>query len=136
MVDDDEGDTLMAQEALLESELTNTMHIVRDGIEAIEFLEKRYPYNDAPTPDIILLDLNMPRMNGHEVLSWIRDTEEYKLTPVVVLTTSDAQQDIVLSYEKNANCYITKPVELSQFNKVLQSIDEFWSNIVQLPPQM
>jgi len=134
MVDDDEGDTFLAQKALEESKFGNNLFIVHDGIEALEFLEKRGEFTDAPTPDLVLLDLNMPRMNGHEVLSWMRDQEKYKYTPVVILTTSSASVDILKSYENQASCFITKPVDLKQFNKVIKAIDEFWTGIVRLPP--
>lgn len=133
MVDDDEGDTFMAQEALEESKFANKMHIAYDGLEALEFMEKKGKYSDAPTPDLVLLDINMPRMHGHEVLKWMRAHDTYKCTPVVMLTTSNSPQDIQQSYEQHANCYVTKPVDLDQFNHIVKSIDAFWTGIVQLP---
>lgn len=135
MVDDDEGDTLLAQEALEEAKFANHLHIARDGMEAMEFIEKQGKFADKPTPDLILLDLNMPRMNGHEFLGWIKSQDAYKMIPVVILTTSNSDTDVLNSYNKQANCYITKPVDLTQFNKVVQSIDEFWTGIVRLPPK-
>ena len=135
MVDDDAGDTLMAQEALEEAKFANNFYVVHDGIEALDFLQKQGAYIDAPSPDLILLDLNMPRMNGHEVLTWIRESDEYKLTPVIILTTSSSDQDILSSYQKQANCFITKPVDLQKFNEVVKYIDGFWTGIVQLPPK-
>ena len=133
MVDDDEGDTLMAQEALEESKFSNNFHVVHDGVDAVDFMEKKGAYGDAPTPDLVLLDINMPRMNGHEVLTWMRAHEHYRYTPVVMLTTSNSNDDIIKSYEKQANCFITKPVDLPKFNEVVRAIDEFWTGIVQLP---
>lgn len=135
MVDDDEGDTLMTSEALEEAKFANNFHVARDGIEALEFLEKTGRFADVPTPDLVLLDINMPRMNGHEVLEWMREHPTYRLTPVVILTTSSSDEDILKVYEKHANCFVTKPVDLEQFNKVVKMIDEFWTGIVQLPPK-
>lgn len=135
MIDDDEGDVLMAQEALEDAKLVNNFYTVHDGLEAIEFMEKQGHFSDMPTPDLVLLDINMPRMNGHEVLSWMREHSTYKLTPVVILTTSSSDNDILKSYEKHANCFITKPVDLEKFNKVVATIDEFWAGIVKLPPK-
>lgn len=135
MVDDDEGDVLMTREALEEAKFANNFHVVNDGFEALEFMGKNGKFSDAPTPDLLLLDINMPRMGGHEVLAWMRTQDAYKLTPVVILTTSSAHDDIVKSYENHANCFVTKPVDLLQFNKVIQVIDEFWTGIVKLPPK-
>ncbi len=135
MVDDDEGDALMTQEALEDAKFANNFYTVHDGLEALEFMEQRGRFADAPRPDLVLLDINMPRMNGHEVLSWMREQDAYKLTPVVILTTSSSDEDVLKSYEKHANCFVTKPVDLQQFNKVVQVIDEFWTSIVRLPPK-
>lgn len=135
MVDDDEGDALMAQEALEEAKFANNFHVVHDGLEALAFMEKKEQFSDVPTPDLVLLDINMPRMNGHEVLTWMRGHEIYKRTPVVILTTSSSDEDVLKSYEKHANCFVTKPVDLGQFNKVVNMIDEFWTGIVRLPPK-
>lgn len=134
MIDDDEGDTLMAKESLEEAKFANNFNVVRDGMEAIEYLERKGAYTDAMRPDLILLDLNMPRMNGHEFLTWVKEHDDFRLIPVVILTTSSSDQDILTSYEKHANCFITKPVDLEQFTKVVQYIDEFWTGIVKLPP--
>jgi CheY-like chemotaxis protein len=135
IVDDDEGDTFLTQEALRDAKVANSLHVVHDGVEALEFMEKAGRYSDAPTPDLVLLDINMPRMNGYEVLSWMRKTSDYKLTPVVILTTSSAEHDVMKSYEESANCYITKPVDLEQFHKVVSAIDSFWTGVVKLPPK-
>lgn len=133
MVDDDEGDLLMTREALEDSPYENSFHTAHDGMEALAFMEKKDAFSDAPTPDLILLDINMPRMNGHEVLQWMRQHKTYKRTPVIMLTTSASDHDILKSYESHANCYVTKPADLSQFNTVVQAIDSFWSNIAKLP---
>ncbi|MBX2834939.1 MAG: response regulator [Micavibrio sp.] len=135
MVDDDEGDTFMVQEALADSSCANNFQVVHDGEEALEFMGKQGRFSDAATPDIVLLDINMPRMNGHEVLSWMRDQEAYKLTPVIILTTSSSDIDIRESYEKQANCFITKPVDLKKYDGVIKVIDQFWTEIVKLPPK-
>lgn len=135
MVDDDEGDAFMAQEALENAKFANNFYIARDGLEAMEFMEKKGKFSEMPTPDLVLLDINMPRMNGHELLSWMREHETYKVTPVIILTTSSSDEDIFKSYEKHANCFITKPLELKQFNEVIKAIDEFWTGIVKLPPK-
>lgn len=136
IVDDDEGDAFMAQEALGETKIANNIHIARDGLEAIDFMEKNGDYKKCPTPDLVLLDLNMPRMNGHEVLAWIRAHEKYKIIPVIILTTSSSDKDVLASYQKFANCFITKPVDLKHFNKVIKYIDEFWTNIARLPQKV
>jgi len=133
MVDDDEGDTFMTQEALEEAEFVNNFHVVRDGLEALDFMEKKGDFSDAPSPDLILLDINMPRMNGHEVLAWVRGHSVYKSTPVIMLTTSSSEQDILKCYENYANCYVTKPADLNEFNNVVKIIDKFWTGIVKLP---
>lgn len=133
MVDDDEGDALMTKEALEEAKFANNFYVVNDGLEALEFMQKEGRFTDVPSPDLVLLDINMPRMNGHEVLTWMRQQKDYRLTPVVVLTTSSSQADILKSYEEHANCFITKPVDLEQFNNVVKVIDEFWTGIVRLP---
>lgn len=133
MAEDDEGDALMTKEALAEAKVANRLHLVSDGEQAIEFLQKKGSYINSPTPDMILLDLNMPRMNGYEVLDWVKNHQTFKRIPVVILTTSDSEQDVIKSYDNRANCFITKPVDLKQFMKVVQYIDEFWMGIVRLP---
>jgi len=136
MVEDSEGDIRLAQIALKKAKLINTLHVVKDGETALNFLQKRGDHKDAPKPDLILLDLNLPKLNGHEVLREIRSNPELKTIPVVVLTTSDADEDILKSYELQASCYITKPVDLNKFMDVVQNIEHFWVKIVTLPPKL
>ena len=133
MVEDNPGDARLTQEALKESKVYNNLHHVRDGVEAMEFLRKEGTYADAPTPDIILLDLNLPRKDGRQVLAELKAIPRLKNIPVVVLTTSEAEQDIVKSYELHANCYITKPVDLDKFVEIIHGIENFWLSIVKLP---
>ena len=133
LVEDNEGDARLAKEAMLESKMRNTLHRVSDGVEAMAFLRRVGTYADAPRPSLILLDLNLPNKDGREVLAEVKSDDELKRIPVVVLTTSNADEDILASYDLHANCYITKPVDLTQFIKVLRSIDEFWLTIVRLP---
>lgn len=134
MVEDNPGDARLTEEALKESKVYNNLHHVRDGVEAMEFLLKEGRYSDAPTPDIILLDLNLPRKDGRQVLAELKAIPRLKNIPVVVLTTSEAEQDIVKSYELHANCYITKPVDLDKFVEIIHGIENFWLSIVKLPP--
>lgn len=134
MVEDNPGDARLTEEALKESKVVNNLHHVRDGVEAMEFLLKEGRYSDAPTPDIILLDLNLPRKDGRQVLAELKAIPRLKNIPVVVLTTSEAEQDIVKSYELHANCYITKPVDLDKFVEIVHGIENFWLSIVKLPP--
>jgi two-component system, chemotaxis family, response regulator Rcp1 len=135
LVEDNLGDARLTQEALKESKMLNTLHHVKDGVEAMEFLRKEGRHKDSPTPDIILLDLNLPRKDGREVLAELKAMPRLKNIPVVVLTTSDAEQDIVMSYNLHANCYITKPVDLDKFIEIVRGIENFWLSIVKLPPQ-
>ncbi len=135
LVEDNPGDVRLTQEALNDSKLHNNLSIVRDGVEAMTFLKKQDEYEQVPTPDIILLDLNLPRKDGREVLEEIKDDELLRRIPVVVLTTSDADQDILRSYNLHANCYITKPVDLDRFVQIVQTIENFWFQIVKLPPK-
>lgn len=135
MVEDSESDIRLAQIALDKAKLVNNVNVVRDGKSALLYLRKEGIYADAVTPDIILLDLNLPKLNGHEVLREIRKDDALKLTPVVVLTTSDADEDVAKSYNLSANCYITKPVDLPKFMEVVQAIEHFWVKIVRLPPK-
>jgi two-component system, chemotaxis family, response regulator Rcp1 len=135
LVEDNLGDARLTQEALKESKMLNTLHHVKDGVEAMEFLRKEGRHKDSPTPDIILLDLNLPRKDGREVLAELKAMPRLKNIPVVVLTTSDAEQDIVMSYNLHANCYITKPVDLDKFIEIVHGIENFWLSIVKLPPQ-
>ena len=136
LVDDNPGDIRLTQEALKESKVLNNMHTVEDGMEALEFLRKEGRFKDVITPDIILLDLNLPKRNGREVLSEIKNDDVLKKIPVVILTISRAEEDILKSYELHANCYITKPVDMDQFIKIVRSIEDFWFTIVRLPPNI
>jgi chemotaxis family two-component system response regulator Rcp1 len=134
LVEDNPGDVRLTIEALKEDKLQNNLHVVKDGIEALTFLRQEGEYADAPRPDLILLDLNLPKKDGREVLEEIKADERLKRIPVVILTTSQAEEDILKTYGLHANCYITKPVDLEQFVRVVRSIEEFWLTIVRLPP--
>jgi CheY-like chemotaxis protein len=135
LVEDDEGDVLLTTEALEASKITNNMHVARNGEEALRFLRRSEGYTDAPRPDIVLLDLNLPRVDGREVLKEIKDDPDLRRIPIVVLTTSEAEEDILRSYDLHANAYVTKPVDFERFLKVIQSIDEFFVTVVRLPPR-
>lgn len=133
LVEDNPGDVRLTQEALKESKSHNSLHVVRTGVEAMAFLHQEGEYANAPRPNIILLDLNLPKKDGREVLSEIKNDESLKRIPVVVLTTSKAEEDILKTYNLHANCYITKPVDLDRFIKVVQCIQDFWFAVVELP---
>jgi len=133
LVEDNPGDVRLTQEALRDGKVLNHLSVVGDGVEALAFLHKEGPYANAPCPDLILLDLNLPKKDGREVLLEIKNDEQLKHIPVVVLTTSNADKDILRIYELHANCYITKPVDFEQFTKVVKSIEDFWLTIVKLP---
>jgi two-component system, chemotaxis family, response regulator Rcp1 len=133
LVEDNPGDVRLTREALRDGKVNNTMAVAGDGMEAIAFLRREGEYAQATRPDLILLDLNLPRMNGFEVLDVIKEDPEFKRIPVVILTTSQAEQDIVRSYDLHANAYVTKPVDLDQFIKVIKAIEDFWLEIVKLP---
>ena len=133
LVEDNPGDVRLTIEAFRENRLHNNLHVVRDGEEAIAFLRRDGQYADGPRPDLILLDLNLPKKDGREVLAEIKEDSDLKRIPVVILTTSAAEEDILKTYELYANCYVTKPVDLDQFIKVVRSIEEFWMTIVKLP---
>ena len=135
LVEDNPGDARLTQEALKESKIRNTLSIVEDGVEAIAFLRHQGKYADAPRPDLILLDLNLPRKSGREVLSEIKQDDDLKSIPVVVLTISRAEEDICRAYNSHANCYITKPIDFNQFITITKSIEDFWLTIVKLPPK-
>lgn len=135
MVEDNEGDARLTQEALKDSKLRMRLDIVVDGVEALEYLRKEGDFASAPEPDMILLDLNLPRKGGIEVLEEIKTDEALKKIPVVIMTSSRAEEDIVRSYKLHANCYITKPLDLEQFSSIVRSIDHFWFTIVTLPSQ-
>lgn len=136
LVEDNDGDILLTTEALHEGKIQNSISIAKDGWEAIQFLEKNGKYKNEPTPDLILLDVNLPKMNGHEVLKNIKSNDKLKHIPVIMLTTSSAEKDVFQSYQNHANCYITKPVELNDFLEVVTSIENFWVTVVQLPTKI
>ena len=133
MVEDNPADARLTEEALKEGLLCNRLHLARDGVEAMRFLRREEPFRDAPRPDVVLLDLNLPRKDGREVLAEIKTDPNLKNIPVVVLTTSEAEQDIVKSYALHANCYVTKPVDLQRFIEIVRQIETFWLQIVKLP---
>ncbi len=134
LVEDNPGDVRLTREALKEGKVYNNLHWAKDGVEALEFLKRQGRHADALRPDIILLDLNLPKKDGREVLAVIKTDDELKHIPVVVLTTSKAEEDVLKSYALHANCYVTKPVDLEKFIQVVQSIDRFWLTVVTLPP--
>ncbi|MBN4064265.1 response regulator [Dehalococcoides mccartyi] len=133
LVDDSPGDVRLTMEALTDAKISNKINVTSDGIEALQFLRKEGEYSNVTRPDLILLDLNMPRMDGRELLGIIKEDRDLRNIPVVVLTTSQSENDILESYDLRANCYITKPVDLDQFLIVVNSIQEFWLSIVKLP---
>jgi len=133
LVEDDPGDVLMTREAFEDNKLRNRLSVVSDGVSALEFLRKEGDHVDAPTPDLILLDLNLPRMDGREVLQALKADADLRSIPVVVLTTSEAEEDVVRSYSLHANAYVTKPVDFDRFIEVVRQIDEFFVEVVRLP---
>jgi len=134
LVEDNPGDVRLTKEALREAKVCNRIHTVYDGMEALAFLNRESGYVNVPSPDLILLDLNLPKKDGREVLASIKANEKIRRIPVVVLTTSKSEEDIVKSYELQASCYVTKPVDLDQFLEVVKSIGDFWLAVVKLPP--
>jgi CheY-like chemotaxis protein len=136
LVEDNPGDARLTREALAQSKVRNNLHHARDGEEAIAFLRREGAFANAPTPDLVLLDLNLPRRDGREVLEDIKKDPLLKQIPVVVLTSSQAEEDILRSYRLHANCFITKPVDLEQLTKVVQGIEQFWFTLVRLPPEV
>lgn len=133
LVEDNEGDILLTLEALKQARISNKVEVIKDGEKALLYLRKEEEFKDAETPGLILLDINLPKVDGKEVLSAIKNDEHLKVIPVVMLTTSDSEKDIFESYNSHANCYITKPVDFKNFIEVIQTIKDFWINIVQLP---
>ncbi|MBI2711015.1 MAG: response regulator [Actinobacteria bacterium] len=133
LVEDDPGDVLLTREAFEEFKLRNNLHVVSDGVEALEFLSRRGSHADAPRPDLVLLDLNLPRKDGREVLAAIKGDDALASIPVVVLTTSDAEEDILRSYRLHANAYVQKPVDFERFIEVVRRIDDFFVTVVKLP---
>jgi CheY-like chemotaxis protein len=135
LVEDNPADIRLAQEAFKDAKVRNILHTVGDGVEAMAFLRRQGKYADVARPDLILLDLNLPKKDGREVLAEIKTDERLKLIPVVILTVSKDEEDILKTYNLHANCYITKPIDFEQFMKVVKSIEEFWLTIVKLPPK-
>lgn len=133
LVEDNPGDVRLTKEALKEAKVINHLTVLKDGIEALTFLRREGQYANAPRPHLILLDLNLPKKDGREVLAEIKDDEKLKRIPVVVLTTSQNEQDVLKTYNLHANCYVTKPVDLERFITVVKSIEDFWLGIVMLP---
>jgi chemotaxis family two-component system response regulator Rcp1 len=133
LIEDNPGDVRLTKEVLMEGKVRNHLKVVGDGVQAMAFLRRENNYAEAPRPDLILLDLNLPKKDGREVLQEIKADDQLKRIPVVVLTTSEADEDILRSYDLSANCYITKPVDLDQFIRVIRSIETFWLTIVSLP---
>jgi CheY-like chemotaxis protein len=132
-VEDDPGDVLMTKEAFADHKVGNQLHVCHDGVDAMAFLRREGEYKDAPRPDLVLLDLNLPRMDGREVLQAIKSDAELASIPVVVLTTSEAEEDVLRSYSLHANAYVTKPVDFERFIEVVRQIDDFFITIVRLP---
>lgn len=135
LVEDNPGDVRLTREALREGKVRNNLYVVSDGVEALEFLRRQGQHTDAARPDLILLDLNLPRKDGREVLQDIKSDPALRHIPVVVLTSSQADQDIIRAYDLHANCYVTKPVDFEQFIHVVRTIENFWFSIVKLPPE-
>lgn len=135
LVEDSPSDADLTEEALSDGKVLNNLHWVEDGVEALAFLRRQGKYADAPRPDLILLDLNLPKKDGRDVLAQIKADPSLKLIPVIVLTTSAAERDIFKTYELNANCYVTKPIDLEQFISVVKLIETFWLAVVKLPSE-
>jgi CheY-like chemotaxis protein len=133
LVEDDPGDVLITKEAFEENKVRNQLNVVNDGVKALAYLRQEDNYADAPRPDLILLDLNLPKMGGHEVLEQIKSDADLQCIPVVVLTTSDAEEDVLRSYNLHANAYVTKPVDFERFLSVVRQIDDFFVSVVKLP---
>ncbi len=135
LVEDNPADAELTIETLQDSKVHNNVHVAEDGIEALDFLRQENGYSNVPRPDLVLLDLNMPRKDGREVLEEMKSDDNLKTIPVVILTTSHAEEDIARTYGLHANCYVSKPVDLKQFGKVVKSIEDFWFTIVRLPSE-
>jgi CheY-like chemotaxis protein len=133
LVEDDPGDVVLIKEAFEYNKVHNALHVVSDGVEALEFLHRRGQYEDAPRPDLVLLDLNLPRKDGREVLEEVKADRDLRTIPIVVLTTSEAEEDILRSYDLHANAYVTKPVDFDRFIEVVRLIDDFFVTVVKLP---
>jgi len=135
LIEDNPGDIRLTIESLKDAKIRTNLNVVRDGVEALDFLYQQNQHTDAPRPDLILLDLNLPKKDGREVLAEIKTADQLRRIPVVVLTTSQAEEDILKSYGLHANCYVTKPVDLDQFIDVIRSLETFWLTIVKLPAE-
>ncbi len=135
LVEDDPGDAELTREVLNDTKIWIRLNVVEDGAKAMQYLRREGPYEGVPRPDLVLLDLNLPKKDGREVLAEIKGDPELKHLPVVILTTSQAEEDVLKSYDLGANCYVTKPVGLEQFAKVVQSVEDFWLTVVKLPPK-
>lgn len=135
LVEDNPGDVRLTQEALTENKIRNNLYVAKDGVEAMEFLRNLNGHADAPRPDLILLDLNLPKKDGREVLAEIKTDEKLRSIPVVILTTSDAEDDVAKAYHQYANCYVRKPIDLNRFIEIVKIIENFWLSIVELPPR-
>jgi CheY-like chemotaxis protein len=133
LIEDNPGDARLTQEAMRAAKMTNVLHIVEDGVQAMEFLRQRSRFKDAPRPDLILLDLNLPKKDGRAVLAEVKADPDLRRIPVVVLTTSRSEEDVMQAYDMHANAYVTKPVNLDQFMRIVALIDEFWLKVVTLP---
>jgi CheY-like chemotaxis protein len=134
LVEDNPGDVRLAREAFDQGHIENTLHVVTDGVEALEFVRRRGDYEDAPRPDLVLLDLNLPRKAGDEVLAELKGSAELKSIPVVVMTSSTADEDVAASYRNHANAYLTKPIDPHEFIDTIRSFEQFWLSVVRLPP--
>ncbi|GAB6859964.1 response regulator [Haloplanus litoreus] len=135
LAEDNPGDVKLTRKALEKGRLANNLHVVNDGVETLQFLRGEGPYRETPRPDLVLLDLNMPRKDGREVLEEVKESEDLKRIPVVVLTSSEAEEDVIKSYERHANAYLTKPVDFDGFIEVVGTLEEFWLQVVKLPPE-
>jgi chemotaxis family two-component system response regulator Rcp1 len=135
VVEDNAGDARLIKEVLNDNKIYNSLHLAHDGVEALDFLFRRGKYENSPRPDLIILDLNLPRKDGRQVLAEIKSDPVLRLIPIVIMTISQAEEDILKSYNLHANCFITKPIDLNQFIRVVKSIEDFWFSIVKLPPK-
>jgi chemotaxis family two-component system response regulator Rcp1 len=135
MVEDNPGDVRLTQEALKGGKIWNEFNVVTDGAAALDYLNRRAPFEDAVRPDLVLLDLNLPKKDGREVLAAMKSDDSLRTIPVVVLTTSQAEEDVIRAYNLQANCYVTKPVDFQQFTRIVQAIEQFWLTVVTLPPR-
>jgi len=134
LVEDNPGDVRLTREAFAEAQITNDLHAVNDGEDALDFLHQRGEHADAPRPNLVLLDLNLPKVDGHDVLEAVKSDDDLRTIPVVVLTSSEAEEDVVKSYEQHTNAYLTKPIDPSEFVDVIRSFERFWLTLVELPP--